>query len=417
MQLLLFFYLLGMVHSEGIFWENWDMLQVCKPLDYIVPETEEELAKLVQIANSKGEKIKVVGAGHSFSSIALTSGHMVSLDKLNKIVNVNGTEVVVQAGIRLYDLNSQLEKHGLSMENLGATCEQSLSGATATGTHGTGRLIGSLSTQILSFRMIKADGSIITANEKKNIPIFQAGRVGLGGLGIITEMTIRTLPLFKMKLTNTAIALSDLFEQLPSLMKEHERLQWYWLPYDVDHATYVIREITDEPITPGGCWNRHTHLGEPTQFYDKFGATQNKKSIESSASTSCVDVSYKTLCGSREHYRSRSLYTEMEMFIPSDQVVDAITEFRKFQDSVRPEHNSSVPLFTGVRYVAADDIVLSPQGGKGGGRNNAVISMIVMGNKHVTGDPVEFARYAKHLEDLCQEKYEGRPHWGKKKLG
>lgn len=400
---------MGKLFSVGVFWENWDRQQVCKLLDYSVPETEAELVQIVKSANEKGQKVKAVAAGHSFSSIALTQGHMVSLDKLNKIVSVNGTDVVVQAGIRLYDLNSQLEKLGLSLENLGATCEQSLAGATATGTHGTGRLLGSMSTQILSFRMVKADGSIITANSNENINIFKAGRVGLGGLGIITEITIRTLPLFKLKLTNSVLSLTALIEELPSLMAAHERLQWFWLPYDVDHAQLVIREVTDEPITPGGCWNTETHFGEPSQFFEKFGITSNTTSA-----SSCVDVSYKALCGSQEHYLRRSLYTEMEMFVPIDKVIDAIKEFREFQDSVRKEHNSSIRLFTGVRYVAADDIVLSPQTGKDGGRNNAVISMIVMGNSpNITGDPTEFARYAQRLEQICQEKYDGRPHWGK----
>merc|ERR1712194_807193 len=66
--------------------------------------------------------------------------------------------------------------------------------------------------------------------------------------------------------------------------------------------------------------------------------------------------------------------------------------------------------FTGVRYVAEDDILLSPNRG----RASAVISMIVMGpSKEQTGDPVEFERYARELERLSEQHFVGRPHWGK----
>ena len=121
-------------------------------------------------------------------------------------------------------------------------------------------------------------------------------------------------------------------------------------------------------------------------------------------------MSYKALCGSPAHYAARHLYTEMEMFVPASQVADAIAEFRKFQATVLPQHNSSISLFTGVRYVAADDILLSPQHG----RDNAVISMIVLGDSETqTGDFGEFSRYAQHLEDLTTKTFSGRPHWGK----
>jgi len=367
-----------------------------------MPADEMELVELIKSANDAGEKIKVVGAGHSFSAVALTDGHMISLDKMKKILSVNGTHVRVQGGIRLYDLNAQLEQLGLSLENLGATCEQSIAGVTATATHGTGRLTGNMASQIEALRIVTANGTVLEASkDDANKEFFNAARVGIGSLGVISELTLRTLPLFRMKLTNSQMPLDQLLADLPSLMEKYERLQWFWLPPDEQYATLVTREVTQEPITPGGCWGEDV---PPTQIGDP-------EAIQGVRSSPCVDVSYKTMCGSPSHYAARNLYTEMEMFIPVEHTANAIADFRKFQAQVLPAHNSSIGLFTGVRYVKGDDMLISTAAG----RDTAVISNIVMGpSKQEAGDIVEFARYAMELERLTVEKYGGRPHWGKK---
>jgi len=317
----------------------------------------------------------------------------------------------VQAGIRLHDLNHQLEKLGLSLENLGAACEQSIAGATATGTHGTGRVLGNMATKIEGMRLVLANGTVIEASKKVNTDIFDAARVGLGCLGVISTLTIRTLPLFKLRLTNMEVRLDDLLEQLPVLMLNYQRLQWFWLPPDENRATLVLREVTEEPISPvghgeepGGCWDTtlvpHNVSVPPAIF----------GSMPVANVTTCVDVSYKAMCGSSKHYAARHLYTEMEMFIPARELTSAIGEFRDFQASVLPQHDPKVPLFTGVRYVDGDDILLSTANG----RETAVMSMIVMGTSQESpANQVEFQRYAGAMEKITAAKYGGRPHWGK----
>eukprot|EP00927_Polykrikos_kofoidii_P064903 TRINITY_DN60710_c0_g1_i1.p1 TRINITY_DN60710_c0_g1~~TRINITY_DN60710_c0_g1_i1.p1 ORF type:complete len:472 (-),score=74.54 TRINITY_DN60710_c0_g1_i1:123-1403(-) len=372
-------------------------------MDYRLPADEAELATLVRAAHDAGEPMKVVGAGHSFSSIAMTDGHMLSLDRMNQIVRQDGNLVTMQAGIRLQAVNSQLEDMGLSLENMGATCEQSIAGATATATHGTGRLTGNIAANIEALRLVVANGTVLEASRDKNPELLRAARVGIGALGVVSEVTIRTLPLFKMRLTNTIMPLEKLLEELPESMERFERLQWFWNPPDEQNATLVTREVVDEDISPGGCWGGEQYsLGETPRAFGQ--------PIPETARAPCVDVSYKAMCGSAAHYEARHLYTEMEMFIPAESAIDAINDFRAFQKEVLPLHDPSISLFTGVRYVAADDSLLSTASG----RETAVISWIVMGpDKVQTPETTEFARYGQKLEKLTREKYGGRPHWGK----
>ena len=324
-------------------------------------------------------------------------------------IESRGREVTVQAGIRLHDLNSQLENLGLALVNMGATCQQSIAGATQTGTHGTGRLLGSMSTQIIGMRLLLANGTFVDMFKGgKNSDLLASAAVGLGALGIVTRITLQTEKLFFLNLTKTIMPLDTLLGALPTLMERYERLQWYWNPPNEMEATLITREVVDR-IPPGsiGCWeasNAEAHMGEPPKF---FGVTS---SMSNASSSTCIDVSYKALCGSRTHYENRNLYTEMEMFVPVERVASLISEFRTFQHKVAPLHNKTVPLFTGVRYVKGDSITLSPQTG---GRDNAVVSFIVTGSsKTQTGSPLEFARYAQMLEALAGA-YNGRPHWGK----
>jgi L-gulonolactone oxidase len=214
----------------GLSWSDWDGLQTCTPADYYLPQTEEEIVTLVKSAGASKASIKVVGGGHSFSGIALTDGHMISLDKYRSLVSVNGTSVTVQAGIRLHDLNTLLEGLGLGLENIGACAQQSLAGAVATGTHGTGNT-GSMSAQIIGMRIVTGTGEIMTATADQHADVFAAARVGLGALGVVSTITLRTMPLYHLEHTQTSWDLDGphgLLEQLPALLKQYERLQWFW---------------------------------------------------------------------------------------------------------------------------------------------------------------------------------------------
>ena len=148
-----------------------------------------------------------------------------------------------------------------------------------------------------------------------------------------------------------------------------------------------------------------TPLAPAATTDDEGGCWSNQPEAHSD----CTDVSYKALTDSLAGYEARTLYTEMEMFIPVEDTEAAVRDFIAYMETVRDEHNPLVELFTGVRYVQEDTILLSPMHH----RNSSVISFIVLGNQNHTGSPKEFERYASGLEQICEDKYGGRPHWGK----
>src|SRR6187549_1430531 len=128
----------------GVSTRNWAGNQRCVPAAVHQPASTDEVATIVRRAEAAGRRVKAIGAGHSFTDAAMTDGDLLSLDAMRGVLRVDGSDVTVQAGIRLSDLNAQLAQHGLAMPNLGDIERQSIAGATSTATHGTGAELGNL---------------------------------------------------------------------------------------------------------------------------------------------------------------------------------------------------------------------------------------------------------------------------------
>lgn len=387
-------------------WTDWDKRQTCHPTEgFVQPATVFETVAIVVDAAAHNRQVKVVGAGHSFSQITLTDeAHaggsiMLNLDKLDRILALPtpaDLSVVVEAGIRVYNLNDQLLAAGYALVNTGAIAMQSIAGVTQTGTHGTGRLIGSMASQLLSIDLLLANGTIVTASVDQHADVFGAARVGLGALGIVVRARLSVVPQFKLRRVAMPYPLDQLMLDLPSLYQRYERMQWYYTPF-TNNATLLLRlpVPTTTPIVP--CWPGDV-----------------EKAMRSSANVTCVDWSFKALCHDGD---DAVLYTEMEYFVDVANGSAFMHEFQAFQRSVS---NQSVcagttpkaqpcSLFTGMRYGHRDEVSWMSEMY---GRDIAVISLIVMGTTAESGPPEEFALFAKGLEQLGQ-KYGGRPHWGK----
>ena len=138
-------------------WSNWSRGQTCAPAEHVRPGSRAELAEAV----ARGRAVRVAGAGHSFSGGVATDGTLLSLERLDRVLDVDRASGLVraEAGISLHRLVRELHGHGLALPNLGDIDAQSLAGALATGTHGTGVRLGNLSTAVAAMELVLADGS------------------------------------------------------------------------------------------------------------------------------------------------------------------------------------------------------------------------------------------------------------------
>ena len=140
----------------------------------------------------------MTGSGHSFTPVAVTTGVMLRPGGLRAVraVDTAAGEVTVEAGCPLRDLNEYLDARGLALANMGDIQEQTVAGAIQTGTHGTGRDLGGIAAQVTALEMVLADGSIVACSADHEPELFQAARIGLGALGVLTAVTLRVVPAF-----------------------------------------------------------------------------------------------------------------------------------------------------------------------------------------------------------------------------
>lgn len=210
-------------------WTNWSGSVVSAPNEVARPRTETELAALV----ARAEKVRVVGAGHSFMPLCETNGTLISLAGLEGGIEFSAdkSRVWAPAGWSLAKLTDALWKEGVSLINQGDVNPQALAGAIGTGTHGTGAELGSISTAARAFRVMLADGSVVTCSESERPDLFQASRLSLGLLGVATRIEIDVLPAYHLEERVESHPFEDIEERWDELAKNNRHVEFFVFPY------------------------------------------------------------------------------------------------------------------------------------------------------------------------------------------
>ncbi|KAL1616066.1 D-arabinono-1,4-lactone oxidase [Neofusicoccum ribis] len=234
---------------------------------YIRPESLPEIQKAVVLARRCRRRIVLVGCGHSPSDLTCTSAWMMNLDKYNRVLRVDSEKgsMLVQGGIRLYQLNEAAKEYGLTMPNLGSINQQSIVGAMSTGTHGSSTRHGLLSGAVRSLRLVLANGSTVLCSPEQNVDLFRAALVSLGALGIIVEVEYQMVQHTNIEWQQTLKPLSYVLAKWErGLWEEKEFTRVWWLPY-MKRAIIWSAEKTEKPLRPptnswyGGSVGFHTY--------------------------------------------------------------------------------------------------------------------------------------------------------------
>jgi FAD-linked oxidoreductase len=384
-------------------WTNWGKNQACSPVAIRHPGSEDEIVQLVKEAADAEHRVKVVGAGHSFTSIACTDGVLVDLDRYGRVLDHDAAAgtVTVEAGIPLHRLCDELDRRGLAMENMGDINRQTLAGATQTGTHGTGARFGNLSSQIVALRLVTADGAVLDCSAASHPEVFSAARVGLGALGVVSTVTLQCVPAFRVHAIEEPMPVDDVLADLDELVAGNDHFEFYWVPHTRWALTKRNRR-TDEPAQPRGRvkeWYEDVVLPNVA-----FGAVcrvgrrwptlipRLAKMIPSSGRIEYVDRSDRVFTSPR-----LVKFWEMEYAIPRAALPDALNRVRGLVAALGTPLSFPVE----VRMTAGDDIPLSTAQG----RDTGYIAVHVY-----RGTPYD--AYFAGVERIMDE-HGGRPHWGK----
>ena len=228
-------------------WRNWSGSVVAAPAELAAPRSMAELSALV----ARADRVRVAGAGHSFMPLCETDGALISLADLEGDLEVaaDRQSVWTPAGWPIARLTAALWDKGLSLANQGDIDKQAIAGALATGTHGTGATLGSLSTLAQAFRLVLADGSVVECDAERESDLFEAQRVSLGMLGVMVAVKLAVMPAYRLRETIRRAPLDEVLGEWDALTKRHRHVEFFVFPY-ADQAMLKILDPVDEGDDP-----------------------------------------------------------------------------------------------------------------------------------------------------------------------
>ncbi|HEU0018815.1 MAG TPA: D-arabinono-1,4-lactone oxidase [Thermoleophilaceae bacterium] len=386
-------------------WRNWAGDQACRPAAIEHPASASEVAEAVSRAREAGRIVRVAGAGHSFTDAALTDGSLLRLDRMRRVLEVDSISGLarVEAGISLNELSEALWAHGLALENLGDIDVQSIAGATATGTHGTGSRLRNLSAGLRELELVAADGSTVRVSESADPDGWRAARVSVGALGVVTAVTLQAAPAFTLEGVDATAPLEDVLGRIDELADGAEHFEFYVFPHSSLAMTRTNRRVDRPPAPPSRAraWVDDVLLRNHVfglacaagRRAPRLIPSLNRLLARASGTTRRVDRSYRIFASPR-----LVRFTEMEYALPRARAAEAVRAV--LEVASRP--GFAVPFPIEVRFVAPDDAFLSPAGG----RETCYIAVHMYRG-------MEWAPYFRAVEEVM-DGFEGRPHWGKR---
>jgi FAD/FMN-containing dehydrogenase len=234
-------------------WINWSGRVECRPEAILRPASDEELAAIVRRAAAEGRTVRVAGSGHSFTPLVSTSGVLLSLDALTGVESSDpaALQATIRAGTKIHALGAPLQALGMALANQGDVDVQSLGGAIGTGTHGTGRTLGSISTQVTGLRVVTAAGEIVEWSAERDEEPMSAARVSLGMLGIVTAIRLQLVPAYRLHERVWRTSVDECMAELERLVAGHRHFEFFWYPHR-DYAEMKSLTPTDRAATAPG---------------------------------------------------------------------------------------------------------------------------------------------------------------------
>ena len=374
-------------------WSNWSG-SVTAPADIARPQSEDELAALIR----RAAKVRATGAGHSFMPLCQSDELIMGLDRLagEMVIAADRKTARIPAGWSIKKLTAALWAEGLALANQGDVNPQSLAGAMATGTHGTGVGLGSLSTMARGFRLIGADGEAHWCNETTEPDLYQAQRLSLGMFGIATGIEVAVVPAFHLTERIEKRRWDEVREGYDEWAGQHRHIEFWLFP----HADHVILKML-EPCDPCDPPPSTTDM-EETSFRRVLDVAARLPFLTPWLQRAMMKTRFDGHRRGPAHAvfpSDRTIrFEEMEYELPRAAGLDALS------DVVGWIRKKRLPVTFPFEYrtVAADDIWMSPM-------NAGPVAAISM---H------QYARmpWAGHfaVAEAIFRSFGGRPHWAKR---
>jgi xylitol oxidase len=357
------------------------------------PETVEQVQEVV----NRSRRVRVLGSRHSFNRIADTPGDLISLEHFDHVVTIDRERLTatVAGGVRYGQLGQRLHQAGFMLHNLASLPHISIAGAGATATHGSGDRNGNLATAVAALEIVTASGELVTLSRENTGGAFDGAVVGLGGLGVVTRVTLDISPAFEVR--------QDVYENLPLAQLEAH--------FDeISSSAYSVSLFTDwqRPLFNQVWLKRQVTDGAELEAEPEFfGATRAMRKLHPIGSLSAENCTEQM--GVRGPWHERLPHFRMEFtpssgeelqteyLVPRQHALPALRAVLGLRDPFGP-----LLLISEVRTIAADNLWMSPC------YHQACVAIHFTWKKDWPA--------VKHLLPRIEgalAPFDARPHWGK----
>ena len=357
------------------------------------PESMDQVQELVRSV----PKLRVLGSRHSFNDLADTTGDQLSLARMPRVFELDprARTVTIDGAVRYGELAGPLDAAGFALHNLASLPHISVAGACATSTHGSGDRNGSLATAVSAMEVVTANGEIRGFSRASNRDEFDGAVVSLGGLGVVTKLTLRLELAFRVR--------QYVYDDLPLAQVVDHFDEVTSSAYSVSLLTQWRGQAIDQ------VWLKHRLTeGEtfeaPGTFFGATMATTPRHPIPGMSPAACTEQLgvvgpwHERLPHFRmDHTPSSGAELQSEYQVPRARAVDALLAIDALRDRISP-----LLWVSEVRTIAADRLWMSPSFG----RESVAI--------HFTWKPDwDAVRRVLPLIEEALAPFAPRPHWGK----
>ena len=357
------------------------------------PESIERLQEIVRSART----LRVLGSRHSFNDVADSTGDLVSLRRMPRIFRLDrgARTVTVDAGVRYGELCAELDSAGFALHNLASLPHISVAGACATGTHGSGNRNGCLATSVTAMEIVTADGDIRALSRENSPDIFDGAVVALGGLGVVTALTLELQPAFRMRQDlYDGLPLSRVVERFDEISSSADSVSLFtdWRGSAFDQVWLKRRVPADDAFEP------------PSEFFGATIATGPRHPIRALSPAACTEQLgivgpwHERLPHFRmDHTPASGAELQSEYMIPRDHAAAALLAIDRIRDRF-----ANLLQISEVRTIAADQLWMS----MAFGRETVAI--------HFSWQlDWESVRGILPTIEAALAPFDPRPHWGK----
>ncbi|MFI5494172.1 D-arabinono-1,4-lactone oxidase [Actinoplanes sp. NPDC051859] len=392
-----------MTAPGAVRWQTWSGTVRCTPASLVTPTSEDEIVRAIRAAGERGLPVRAAGSGHSFNALACTEGILLDLSRYRGVHSVDAAagEVTVRGGTTVGELAETLDRHGLALANIGTLAEQTVAGAVSTGNHGSGLAHAPLSSQIIRLRLITAAGAVRTLDAESSPDEFRCARTALGTLGILSTVTLRCVPQFRLRVSQRTEPLDAVLDGFTAWAAEADHVAFSWLPWQ-DRAGLRALHVTPALPSRDAVRRRYaTTIDEVRCGLIGLAGRADARAVPWLKGRSLlparppaeyVDASHRVFT-----FPQPVKFLALEHALPLDTTADALRALRR---TLRRTGAYS-PYSVLVRVGAGDDAPLSPAYGRRTGYVNLTVPR--------TAGQVELLRA---IEPVLRD-HGGRPHWGK----